>query len=459
MAPVMNRLPRFIPAFAAGARRAAFGALAVAGLFGAAIASLAQDWPHWRGPTFNGAAPDQPVPKTFSRTEGVAWTAPMPGDAGASPVVIGDRVLISSTDAADRSIVALCLDRKTGKEVWRHKIADGDRRDNRSNFASPSPTSDGRLAWFFYGQGDLVAFTLDGQEVWRRNIQKDHGPFAFNWTFSSSPLLFEGRLYLQVLQRDVPVQGRGRTDGPNDPYLLAMDPATGKDLWRKVRPSEAREESRESFASIVPYVHEGHSLLLAVGGDCLTGHDAATGDELWRWGTWNPTRITHWRLVPSSVGGAGVALACGPKGSPVYAVKAGSKGTLPDDGYAWKSEDRELSSDVSTPLFYRGRFYVVNSDRRMILAVQPSDGKVLWKGELPGRSKIEASPVAADGRIHLINHTGEVYVVGTGDQFELLHQAAMGGEEDREVRASIAIAHGTLFVRTTKLLYAIGPKS
>lgn len=426
--------------------------------FGFGPAASAQDWPHWRGPAHDGSAPDQNVPKTFGRTEGVAWTVPMPGEAASTPVIAGDRIFVSSADATDRSLVALCLDRRTGKELWRHKIAEGDRKDDRSNFASSSPVTDGKHVWFFFGQGDLVAYTVEGAEVWRRNIQKDHGPFAFLWTFSSSPLLFEGRLYLQVLQRNVPVQGRGRTGEPNDPYLLAIDPASGRDLWRKVRPSDAREESREAFTSPVPYVHGGRSLLLLAGGDCLTGHDPANGDEVWRWGTWNPTRITHWRLVTSPVGGAGIALACGPKGAPVFAVKTDSKGTLPEDGYAWKSAERELSSDVSTPLFYRGRFYVVNSDRRMIFAVQPADGKILWQGELPGRAKIEASPTAADGRIHVINHAGEVSVVGTGDRFEVLHTTPMGDETDRFVRASIAIAHGHLFVRTTRQLYAIGSK-
>ncbi|MCC6231886.1 MAG: hypothetical protein IT580_04540, partial [Verrucomicrobiales bacterium] len=83
----------------------------------------------------------------------------------------------------------------------------------------------------------------------------------------------------------------------------------------------------------------------------------------------------------------------------------------------------------------------------------------LWKGEFPGRAKIEASPTGADGKIYVINHAGEVYVAGTGDRFELLHSVAMGDEGDRDTRSSIAAARGQLFIRTAKTLYAVGPAS
>ncbi|PYI82091.1 MAG: hypothetical protein DME26_18675, partial [Verrucomicrobia bacterium] len=121
----------------------------------------------------------------------------------------------------------------------------------------------------------------------------------------------------------------------SDSYLLALEPATGKELWRVVRPSEAHEESLEAYSTPMPYTHNGRTELIITGGDSISGHDPATGKEIWRWGTWNPTRITHWRLVPSPVAGGGVALACAPKGSPVYALKLDSKGTLTDTDLAW----------------------------------------------------------------------------------------------------------------------------
>jgi outer membrane protein assembly factor BamB len=398
------------------------------------------------------------VPATFSKTENVLWTAPMRGPAAATPIVWGKHVFISTVDPQKQTLLAVCLDRATGEVLWEHEVAQGIRRDDRSNYASSSPVTDGNLVFFFYGNGDLVAFDFSGNKVWGRNIQKDYGPFAFLWTFSASPMLYEGRLYIQVLQRDVPVSGRGRKDGPNDSYLLALDPKTGRELWKQIRHSEARQESREAFSTPIPYTHTDRAELLVIGGDAITGHDPATGRELWRWGTWNPQRITHWRMVPSPVAGAGIVLACAPKRAPVYAIKAGLSGDLDDSALAWASKDRAVSSDVSTPLFYKDRFFILNSDLRVLSCVEPASGRVLWTGDLESRAKLEASPTGADGKIFMVNHQGDVFIVGTGDTFELLHTANMGDETDGSVRSSIAVSDGQLFIRTESTLFCIGTR-
>ena len=419
--------------------------------------TTAGDWPNWRGPTFNGASTETGLPEKFSKTENVKWTATMPGSAAATPIIWGDRVFVSTTDESTKSLLAICLRRTDGSELWRREVGFGISRDPRSNFASPSPVADGERVFFFYGNGDLICFNHSGDQLWKRSITKDYGEFAFQWTFSSSPVLFDGRLYLQILQRDVPVNGRGRSDGPNESFLLALDPKSGAELWRHLRPSEARAESLEAFSTPIPSEHEGRKELLIAGGDCISGHDPATGKELWRWGTWNPTRITHWRLVPSPLAAGPVVLACAPKNDPVYAVRAGLSGTLADSDLAWVSSQREVSSDVATPLYYRESIYLLNTDRRVLNRIEPATGKVIWSGDLPSRSKLEASPLGADGRIYLMNHDGVVFVVRAGgEQFDLLHETDMSDEGDRELRSSIAAAHGQLFIRTGKTLYCIG---
>src|SRR5436190_10228104 len=167
----------------------------------------ADNWPQWRGPAFNGSSAETGLPSKFSKTENVKRVVPMPGPSAATPIVWGDRVFMSSGDQQKKSLWASCLNRQTGKTLWEHEVGPGYSQDRQSNYASPSPATDGKLVVFFYGSGELVAFDFDGKQIWSRNIQKDYGPFAFNWTFSTSPVLFKDKLYLQVLQRDVPVNG------------------------------------------------------------------------------------------------------------------------------------------------------------------------------------------------------------------------------------------------------------
>lgn len=417
----------------------------------------AADWPDWRGPFHNGSTTETGLPGSFSKTENVHWVAEFPGRAASTPIIWGDKVFVSATDENTKTLLAYCLDRRTGGVLWKREVGVGISKDEKSNYASPSPTTDGELVVFFFGNGELQAFDYEGNQLWSRNIQKDYGEFAFQWTFSSSPLLFEGRLYLQALQRDQPVNGHGRTDGPIDSFLLAMDPKSGRELWRQVRPSKAHMESHEAYSTPVPFEHDGREELLVAGGDCLTGHDPATGRELWRWGTWNPTRINHWRLVTSPLGAGPVVLACGPKGAPVYALKAGLTGThAGDDGVAWVSKEREVSSDVSTPLYYQDSIYVLNSDRRVLVRLEPASGRVIWQGRLDSRSKFEGSPLGADGRIYMMNHDGRVYIVRAGGtDFSVLHTVDMGDEGDRELRTSIVAARGQLFIRTGRKLYCL----
>ena len=424
-----------------------------------ASAAQAGDWPQWRGPHFNGSSDEQNLPTQWSKTDNIAWSVQLAGVAAATPIVYGDRILLSGTDSAKDSLQAQCFDRSHGKLLWQHDVAQGIHKDERSNFASGSPVTDGQHAIFFYGNGDLVCFDLDGNRRWARNIQQDYGSFAFLWTFSSSPLLWDGKLYLQVLQRDTPVEGRGFTDRPNEPYLLALDPQTGKTLWRVVRPSSAVAESREAFTTPMPYEYQGTKQLLIAGGDVLTGHDPETGKELWRWGTWNPQRIGHWRLVTSPVAGDGVILACAPKRDPVYAIKAGGSGLLDDGAVAWVSrEAKEISADVPTPAFYDGDFFLLSDVRKSVSRIEPRTGKVKWTVPAPGKAKYEASPLAADGKLYLINFDGEVAVLGAATG-ALQRVIPMDEPKNGEVvRASIAAAHGQLFIRTTRQLYCVGQK-
>jgi len=197
--------------------------------------------------------------------------------------------------------------------------------------------------------------------------------------------------------------------------------------------------------------------LLIAGGDALSGHNATTGQELWRWGEWNPRRAPNWPLIASPVVGDGIALVCVPKREPVYAVCVDDSGPRDGRAVAWTSRAAKgVTSEVPTPAYYDSDFFVLSDSRNCLSRVAARTGQVKWAVPTPGRAKYEASPLAADGKIYLINFDGQVAVLNAASG-ELLRTIAMDEPANGEmVRASIIAAHGHLFIRTTRKLYCVG---
>lgn len=423
--------------------------------FGSPYNLRAENWGHWRGPEFNGSTTETGLPETWSKTEGVAWVTPLPGYSGATPVVWGDSVFVSSPDK-ERNLTLMCLDRKDGKVRWQKIVSAGDREKGRNNMASPSPVTDGKSVFVIYGTGDLAAFDYAGHELWKRNLAKEYGRFSINWIYGASPLLYNGKLYVEVLQRNpVPPGYTSAIDGRPDreSFLLCLDPKTGRNIWRHIRPTDALDESQESYASPIPCAGKSGPEIIMVGGDCTTANDAKTGDELWRCGGLNAHNNSTFRMVPSPVVADGMIIACAPKREPVFGIRDGGKGLVTDTRIAWSFQ--EFPSDCVTPLYYKGKLFVLDGDKQMMTCLDPKTGAKKWDGSMGTREIFRSSPTGADGKIYCISERGTVVVLSAGDEFKILATIPMGEEP---VRASIAAADGHLFIRTAQNLYCIGKK-
>jgi outer membrane protein assembly factor BamB len=415
------------------------------------LARAQDQWPQWRGPHFNGSSNAKNLPDKLDESTKV-WEASLPGQGAGTPIIWHDRIFLTDIDDGSKKLLALCLSRKDGKPLWQKEVGLGFGQNERNNMAAPSALTDGKLVWFYYGTGDLIAFDVNGNQKWARNIQKEYGPFHMNWIYGSSPMLYDGKLYVEVLHRDVPAHGP--PDGsPKDSYLLAMDPQTGKEIWRTIRPNDARQETKEAYTTPMPLTRDGKTEILVVGGDCVTGHDPTTGQEIWRFGGWDPRKIPTWRLVASVVTFNDLVFACPPKGGAIRAIKGGGSGDVTSTHLAWMSQ--ELSSDVCTPLIYKDRLYVLDGDKRKIYCAEPASGKILWSGSLGGRAVFRASPTGADNKIYCLNENGDLWVL-SADKFEILSQHSLNTGRSR---ASISVVDGQVIVRSGDKVFAFSNKT
>ncbi|MDP6634219.1 MAG: PQQ-binding-like beta-propeller repeat protein [Phycisphaerae bacterium] len=404
----------------------------------------AENWPQWRGPTFNGATTEKNLPATFSTTENVLWKVDLPGIGGASPIVWEDKVFIIAQDTKAKKTYALCLNRKDGKELWRHHIGGAYTNRQGNSAASGSPITDGKTVWFLAGTGEMVAYDMDGKELWKRSITDDHGKFEILWKYGASPMLYKGRLYLAVLHGEF----KKKTDAKC--YVLCIDAKTGKDIWKHIRYTEAQAESKQAYTTPYPFEGPDGLRIIIVGGDRTTAHDPKDGKETWRSMNYNFQGNKWYRIVPSAVACKGVIFTGAPKGGPMFGIKSGKKGKLTKADNAWL--DKNDSPDVCTPAVHNGRFYVLDGRKKKFVCKDALTGKNIWRGSMDTKKVLQASPTIADGKIYCMSLGGEVVVLELGDEFKVLHRTNMGGKDSK---STIVAAQGALFVRVDAKLYCI----
>lgn len=413
--------------------------LLIAALLTTFATGLAADnWPTWRGPTRDGVSTETDLPVAWSPTENIAWKLKMPAWSGSTPIIWGERVFLNVADGTDLWLWA--LDRTKGDVLWAKHLSGGDHKERKQNMSSPSPVTDGRHVWVMTGTGILKAFDFDGDEIWMRDIQADYGKFGLNWGYASSPLLFEDALFVQVLHGM-------KTDDPS--YVLRIDKATGKTVWRVERPTNAIRESPDAYTTPALLRHDGTTEIVITGGDVVTGHDPETGRELWRADGLNPQNNPAYRIVASPIV-HGDMIYAPTRVRPLLALKAGGRGDVTESHLAW-SFDR--GPDVPTPVTDGQYFYIVD-DRGVVHCLDAKTGAIVYGPERLKPGTYSASPVLADGRIYVTNEDGLTSVFKAGPAFEILAENAM----DDYCLSTIAVSEGQLFLRTTEYLWVIGER-
>jgi outer membrane protein assembly factor BamB len=400
-------------------------------------AAVSADWPGWRGPERTGESPTRRLPVRWTATENVHWKVPLPSGSGSTAIVSGDRVFLSVADGPE--VALWCIERRSGRVSWRRPVGPSEGHAHRKhNMSSPSPVvGDGRV-FAMTGNGVLKGFTIDGKELWTRDLQKDYGKFGLQWGYGSSPLLEGDTLYVQVLHGS-------HTQEPS--YLLGLEPRTGKNRFRVERRTRATRESPDAYSTPTVARRDGKSEIIVTGGDVVTGHDPATGRELWRASGLNPSDEGNYRVVASPVAVGDIVVAP-TRVRPMLTLRAFGRGDVTETHLLW-SFDR--GPDVPTPATDGKHLYVVN-DKGVLWCLDLGTGKPIYGPERLAVGTYSASPLLADGKLYLTNEDGLTTVVKAGPVFERLAENPLDGF----TISSPAAAAGQLFLRTKDALYCVG---
>jgi len=429
------------------------------------------EWPSFRGDHARGvvSGPATPVEWDVAAGTNVLWRTPIPGLAHSSPVVWGDHVYVTTAvragDAAELSSLygspgygagesvanetehafrLYCLDRATGAVRWQRDAAVGVpkiKRHPKSSHANPTPACDAERVVAFFGSEGLYAFDHDGAPLWQRDLgvlncgapghdDKD----GFQWGFASSPIIHGDRVIVQC-------------DVENDSFLAVLDAATGADVWRIARD--------EDSTWCTPTVHEhgagGRAQIIVNGYKHIGGYDLATGEEIWKLVGGGDVP------VPTPVVVDGLIYITNAHGRlrPIYAIHVEAEGAVTIDAdtcehMAWSHPRQGIY--MQTPVVTGGLLYCC-SDGGILSCYDAKTGERKYKERLgDGRTGFSGSAVVVGDTLYLSGESGEIFVLRTGPDFELLATNDM----DDTCMATPAVSRGHLFIRTRNHVVSIG---
>ena len=398
-----------------------------------ADAASAQEWTRFRGPNGTGISTAKGVPVTWTEAD-FRWRIAIDGQGHSQPVIWGDKLFVSSAVDAGRERVFLCLDKRTGRELWRktYELPTHRPANRNASFANGSPVVDAErvIACFVSREHFWVrSFTHGGQELWSRDL----GPFESQHGHGASPIIYDNTVIVT-------------NDQDGDSFVTALNLKTGEPVWKT-----PRKPSPEYTAYGTPCIYTPASgapeLILSSQSHGISSLDPKTGTPNWE------APVYKIRVVASPIIAGDVAIgSCGQGGGAgnyLAAIKLGGKGNVSKTHVAYTL--RKATPYVPTPLSLDGRLYLI-SDAGIASAIEAATGREIWSERL--RAEFFASPVMIDGKIYCATSKGEMLVLATGEKFELLGRNPIG----EGTHSTPCVDGDHLYVKTFSHLVCIGGK-
>ena len=418
--------------------------LAIAAIFGiGASSALANEWHSWRGPSANGSIDlsGAKFPTEWEADE-TEWSVKLPGKGSSSPIVVGDRIFLSSPDAGQDSVLAYDL---KGKRLWQTKLGSSKNPKHKKlgSSCNSSPVTDGEGIFVYFKSGNFAALETDGTIRWQKNLTEEYGAEKLYWDQGSSPVIVGDLVILSRLHA-------GKS------WIAGFDKKDGKVRWMQPRDYKVPAENDNGYTTPVVFDHGGKKALLVWGADHLTAHAADSGKVLWSCSGFNPDGTGFWPAIATPVIEGGIAVI--PVGrddrqgqARVHGIRIDgeAEGDVTKSHRVWKRDD--VGVFVSSPTVYKGKVYLLRH-RGGIVCLDPKSGKTIWEEELPrSGSSYYSSPVIANGVLYAAREDGVVFSAKVDGGFDLLGENEMG----EQIIATPVPVNGRLLLRGASHLFCV----
>ena len=407
-------------------------------LFSTSFFLVAENWPSWRGPSYNGSRAGENYPTQWSVDE-VAWKIELSGKGASSPIVWKNRIFLTAPAEGIDTALAFDLD---GKQIWKTEFGAETKAKHMKlgTSSNSSPVTDGKGVFVYFKSGTFAALEMDGTIRWKRDLAKEFGRQELYWDQGSSPVLVGDLVIIPRLHA-------------GDSWVAGFDKATGKIRWKQERNYEVPAENDNGYTTPIPIRHGDRDALLVWCSDHLTAYAADNGSLLWSCGGFNPKGKKLWPPIATPVVAGDIAVV--PVGrddrkqAEVHAVRLGGEGEITQTHRIWERND--FGVFVTSPIEYEGRIYLLRH-KGEVVCFDPETGKPFWTAKLP-KSLIPyyASPVIAGGIFYASREDGIVFAARVGESFELLGENDMG----EQILATPVPFDGKLLVRTSKSLICV----
>jgi outer membrane protein assembly factor BamB len=390
-------------------------------------------WKSWRGPKDAGSAVAGTFPEKLNE-ETLKWKLALPAKGCSTPIVLEDRIYITTPDKNKDAVMCIGWD---GKELWNTTIGDGRKgKHQNGSGTNPSAATDGEYLFAYFKSGNLAGLDMSGKILWQTNLVEEYGNYELYWDMGTSPVLTKKNVVVAVMHG-------------GDSFLAAFDKPRGKLRWKVDRTFETPTEGDHSYATPnVVTSSDGKETILVWGAEHLTAHSAENGKVLWKSGGFNPKSTPNWVAVSSALVASDVAIVPYGRGDFLAGVQLGGSGDVTESHRLWTRDD--TGTFVPTPGMHGDQILLLR-DKGELEKIDPRTGKTTWSGELPrSSSKYYASPSVAGDQVYAAREDGVVFVARIGEEFEVLSENDLG----ERVIASPVPVNNRILIRGEKHLFS-----